>query len=292
MNIRDLKKYEPIYVIGHRLPDIDTAVSSVLVSKILNSFGIESYYAILNVDYEYDEYNKTLINDCMDYNPVVIDIKDIKKYNFFLTDHNNPDQSVTSEANVVGCIDHHIDSGKVKNILLSNMCSVSLFIYDYFKNEYNFTEEEKKQVFYAFLDDSSYGMSSRYKESDGVVASTLGFGNDYKTYFKKYFIPTDTTDMNKAILNGYKKFTIRNITFESGYIESFGTDKLNEYKELINQKEAFLGRWVDYENNKTYAIFKYDNKMYEQEYNFIASRATTIMNDVIWYLKENNYIQE
>lgn len=292
MNIRDLKKYEPIYVIGHRLPDIDTAVSSVLVSKILNSYGIESYYAILNVDYEYDEYNKTLINDCMDYNPVVIDIKDIKNYNFFLTDHNNPDQSVTSEANVVGCIDHHIDSGKVKNILLSNMCSVSLFIYDYFKNEYNFTEEEKKQVFYAFLDDSSYGMSSRYKESDGVVASTLGFGNDYKTYFKKYFIPTDTTDMNKAILNGYKKFTIKNITFESGYIESFGTDKLNEYKELINQKEAFLGRWVDYENNKTYAIFKYDNKMYEQEYNFIASRATTIMNDVIWYLKENNYIQE
>ncbi len=292
MNIRDLKKYEPIYVIGHRLPDIDTAVSSVLVSKILNSYGIESYYAILNVDYEYDEYNKTLINDCMDYNPVVVDIKDIKNYNFFLTDHNNPDQSVTSEANVVGCIDHHIDSGKVKNILLSNMCSVSLFIYDYFKNEYNFTEEEKKQVFYAFLDDSSYGMSSRYKESDGVVASTLGFGNDYKTYFKKYFIPTDTTDINKAILNGYKKFTIRNITFESGYIESFGTDKLNEYKELINQKEAFLGRWVDYENNKTYAIFKYDNKMYEQEYNFIASRATTIMNDVIWYLKENNYIQE
>lgn len=292
MNIKDLKKYEPIYVIGHRLPDIDTAVSSVLVSKILNSYGIESYYAILNVDYEYDEYNKTLINDCMDYNPVVIDIKDIKNYNFFLTDHNNPDQSVTSEANVVGCIDHHIDSGKVKNILLSNMCSVSLFIYDYFKNEYNFTEEEKKQVFYAFLDDSSYGMSSRYKESDGVVASTLGFGNDYKTYFKKYFIPTDTTDINKAILNGYKKFTIRNITFESGYIESFGTDKLNEYKELINQKEAFLGRWVDYENNKTYAIFKYDNKMYEQEYNFIASRATTIMNDVIWYLKENNYIQE
>lgn len=292
MNIKDLKKYEPIYVIGHRLPDIDTAVSSVLVSKILNSYGIESYYAILNVDYEYDEYNKTLINDCMDYNPVVVDIKDIKNYNFFLTDHNNPDQSVTSEANVVGCIDHHIDSGKVKNILLSNMCSVSLFIYDYFKNDYNFTEEEKKQVFYAFLDDSSYGMSSRYKESDGVVASTLGFGNDYKTYFKKYFIPTDTTDINKAILNGYKKFTIRNITFESGYIESFGTDKLNEYKELINQKEAFLGRWVDYENNKTYAIFKYDNKMYEQEYNFIASRATTIMNDVIWYLKENNYIQE
>lgn len=292
MNIKDLKKYEPIYVIGHRLPDIDTAVSSVLVSKILNSYGIESYYAILNVDYEYDEYNKTLINDCMDYNPVVVDIKDIKNYNFFLTDHNNPDQSVTSEANVVGCIDHHIDSGKVKNILLSNMCSVSLFIYDYFKNEYNFTEEEKKQVFYAFLDDSSYGMSSRYKESDGVVASTLGFGNDYKIYFKKYFIPTDTTDINKAILNGYKKFTIRNITFESGYIESFGTDKLNEYKELINQKEAFLGRWVDYENNKTYAIFKYDNKMYEQEYNFIASRATTIMNDVIWYLKENNYIQE
>ena len=46
-----------------------------------------------------------------------------------------------------------------------------------------------------------------------------------------------------------------------------------------------------YENDKTYAYFKYDNKFIEFEYDFVASRATTILNDVIEYLRGNQYIE-
>lgn len=293
MNLEDLKKYEPIYVIGHMNPDIDTASSSKLVSNILNSKGIKSYYAILDKNYEFNEYNKRLINDVMEYNPVVIKNEDIEKYNWFITDHNDPIQSVGYDANIVGCIDHHMNSNKVSNIYLSNICSAALTVYDLFKNEYSFNEEEKRSVFFAFLDDSKYGMSSRYKESDGLLADELGFGRNYKELFKKYFIPTDLSKgIEYVINNGYKKVKYENVLFESSFIETYGVDGLNEYKELIKEKDSFLGRWVDYENEKTYVIFKYDNKVYEKNYDFIASRATTVMNDLIEYLKENNYLQQ
>ena len=37
--INELKKYEPIYVIGHSNIDIDSAISSKLLSEILSFFG-------------------------------------------------------------------------------------------------------------------------------------------------------------------------------------------------------------------------------------------------------------
>ena len=40
INIKELKKYEPLYVIGHKNPDIDTAVSSSILASILTDFGI------------------------------------------------------------------------------------------------------------------------------------------------------------------------------------------------------------------------------------------------------------
>ena len=48
MNYKELKEKEPIYVIGHSNPDLDTIVSSILMSKIFNSLGIKAYYSIIN----------------------------------------------------------------------------------------------------------------------------------------------------------------------------------------------------------------------------------------------------
>ena len=56
--------------------------------------------------------------------------------------------------------------------------------------------------------------------------------------------------------------------------------------------DAFLGLWVDYENDHTYAYFKFDNKLKVFDYSFIASRATTILNDVIQYLHEEKYLKD
>ena len=291
MDLLKFKKYEPIYIIGHSNIDIDSAISSKILSDILNSLGIEAYYAILDKNYEFDEYNKKMLDDCIDFKPVIISKKEIKKYNWILVDHNDKLQSVGLDANVLLSIDHHPNAGNVENVLITDICSTALYIYKMFKDKYNFSREQKYQIYMAFLNDSTFTLTSRYKESDGILASELGFSTDYKKLFKKYFIPTNISNGVEAQLyNGHKKYKFENIYFESGYIEQFGIKKLNEYKKLIKNTSSFLGIWVDYENLHTYAFFNFDNKFKEFDYNFVASRATTILNDVIEYLVENQYL--
>ncbi len=156
-----LKQYEPLYIIGHKKPDVDTVVSSYLLSNILNFLGIKSYYCILSNDYEIDKYNKRIIDDYLEFNPVIIDIKDLGKYNFVLVDHNDPIQSVGSNANIVFGIDHHKDSKQLSSIILSDLCCNSLHIYNYFKDIYSFNSKEKELVMIATLADTLFLKTDR-----------------------------------------------------------------------------------------------------------------------------------
>lgn len=291
MDLTEYKKDAPIYVIGHSNIDIDSAVSSKIMSEIFNYFGIESHYAVLDTKYDFDDYNKNMVDSCMDFKPVIINRKDIDKYNWFLTDHNDRSQSVGEVAKVLGSIDHHPDAHNVENKILTDVCSVSLFIYSLFKDTYPFTNEQKYQIFLAFLNDSTFGKASRFKESDGILADELGFGNDYDVLFKKFFIPTDLSNgIMSKLRNGHKKYDFDGIKFESGYIERFDTIGLEEYIELVKNESSFLGLWIDYTKCITYVYFKFDNKLKEIKYNFIASRATTVLHDIIDYLNTENYL--
>ena len=292
MELKQLKKYEPIYVIGHSNIDIDSAVASKILSDVLNGFGIKAYYAVLEEKYNFDEYNKGMVDACMKFEPVVVKKEDITKHNWFLVDHNDRHQSVGMEANVLGSIDHHPNAGNVENVEVTDVCSTSLHIFNEYKDEYEFTEEQKYQIYLAFLNDATFGRASRYKTSDEEIAKQLGFNYDYKELFKKFFIPTDLSKgVHTQMKNGHKKYQFEDVYFESGYIEAFGIEGLDEYKNIIQDLDAYLGVWVDYENDKTFAYFKYDNKFIEFEYDFVASRATTILNDVIQYLRGNQYIE-
>ena len=292
MQLKELKKYEPIYVIGHSNIDIDSAVASKILSDVLNGFGIKAYYAVLEEKYNFDAYNQGMVDACMKFEPVVVKKEDITKHNWFLVDHNDRHQSVGMEANVLGSIDHHPNAGNVENVEVTDVCSTSLHIFNEYKDEYEFTEEQKYQIYLAFLNDATFGRASRYKTSDEEIAKQLGFNYDYKELFKKFFIPTDLSKgVHTQMKNGHKKYRFEDVYFESGYIEAFGIEGLDEYKNIIQDLDAYLGVWVDYENDKTFAYFKYDNKFIEFEYDFVASRATTILNDVIQYLRGNQYIE-
>lgn len=292
MELKQLKKYEPIYVIGHSNIDIDSAVASKILSDVLNGFGIKAYYAVLEEKYNFDAYNQGMVDACMKFEPVVVKKEDITKHNWFLVDHNDRHQSVGMEANVLGSIDHHPNAGNVENVEVTDVCSTSLHIFNEYKDEYEFTEEQKYQIYLAFLNDATFGRASRYKPSDEEIAKQLGFNYDYKELFKKFFIPTNLSKgVHTQMKNGHKKYQFEDVYFESGYIEAFGIEGLEEYKNIIQDLDAYLGVWVDYENDKTFAYFKYDNKFIEFEYDFVASRATTILNDVIQYLRGNQYIE-
>ena len=280
--ILNLKKYEPIYVIGHSKIDIDSAISSKIFSEILNNFGIKSYYAILEENYDFNDYNKNMLNKCTIFKPKIIKYEDIKKHNYVLVDHNDPLQSVGIKAKIVGCIDHHSNCNKIKNAIITDYCSASLYMYKLFKDIYNFSKKQKIQIYMAFLNDSTFGKSSRYKKKDAELALELGFDMNFEKLFKEYFKPTNLNNgVENAIYNGHKQYQFGNATFESGYIEAFGIKDLEKYKEIIKNKQNFLGIWIDYCTSKTYVFFNYKSKFNEWEYNFVASRATTIINDTL-----------
>ena len=71
MELKQLKKYEPIYVIGHSNIDIDSAVASKILSDVLNGFGIKAYYAVLEEKYNFDAQGMRYIGH---YNGVRIDM--------------------------------------------------------------------------------------------------------------------------------------------------------------------------------------------------------------------------
>ena len=246
MELKELKKYEPIYVIGHSNIDIDSAVASKILSDVLNGFGIKAYYAVLEEKYNFDAYNQGMVDACMKFEPVVVKKEDITKHNWFLVDHNDRHQSVGMEANVLGSIDHHPNAGNVENVEVTDVCSTSLHIFNEYKDEYEFTEEQKYQIYLAFLNDATFGRASRYKTSDEEIAKQLGFNYDYKELFKKFFIPTDLSKgVHTQMKNGHKKYQFEDVYFESGYIEAFGIEGLDEYKNIIQDLDAYLGVWVD-----------------------------------------------
>lgn len=280
--IENLKQYEPIYVIGHSKIDIDSAIASKILSEILNYFGIKAYYAILNENYFFDEYNKRMLDDCIKFEPKIIKKQKVEKYNYFLVDHNDYLQSVGPKAKIVGCIDHHPNSNKVENAIITDCCATSLYLYSVFKEIYTFNEEQKYQIFMAFLNDATFGKSSRYKKSDEKIAKELGFTANYDDLFKKYFIPTNLEyGVKYALYNGHKKYEFENVKFESGYIEAFGTNGIKEYEKLIEDKENFLGIWIDYNVPITYVFFNCNGILRKWKYDFVASRATTILNDTL-----------
>ena len=286
MDFLTLKQFEPIYVIGHSNIDIDSGISSKIMADILNDNGVRAFYAVLEDKYDFDAYNKNMIDDCCDFKPVVVSRDDIKNHNWLLVDHNDRLQSVGMDANVIFAIDHHPNAGNVKEVEITDACCTALHLFDKYKEYYEFSDEQKFQIYMAFLNDSTFGRASRYKSSDEIIASELGFNYDYTELFKKYFVPTDISNgVESKLYNGHKKYQFDDVYFESGYIEQFGIDGLDDYINIINSMDAFLGVWVDYENSNTYAYFKYDGKLKVYYYDFVASRATTILNDVIEYLR-------
>jgi inorganic pyrophosphatase/exopolyphosphatase len=285
MNFNYLKKYKSIIVIGHKKPDADTILSSKILSEIFKSMGIHSSYGILDGE-KMNQFENNITAACLTYNPFIVKTDDIKNHFYFLVDHNDVSQSVEDIGLVVGSIDHHPDSGYVKNPILGKYCSTALFIYDLFKKEYEFSDEQKKQIYYASLSDSLFTKSSRYKEKDSILLKELGFNDDADALFKKFFIPTNLENKEIAFKEtGRKIFKIKDIIFESTTIDVFDNDNLEAYKNFVStMNNFFIGRYCNLTTGITYAFLKYNNEVIEFKYDHVTSRID-ISKDVLDYIE-------
>lgn len=287
MDLEYLKNYPIVLVIGHLTPDTDTITSSYMLSKIFKSFGINSDYAVLETE-KLNAKTQKQVNEVMTYSPFILKESDIKNYHYFLVDHNDISQSVKDASLVVGVIDHHPNSNQIPNAIIKEYCSTTLLIYDLFKEQYNFTNEDKKVIYMGALDDSACGYSPRYNEKAKKQVKELGFDNYLKDKFEDYFIPTDLSDLdlafNKARLKIYSFDD--GISFKSTGIEAFDDNHKEEYKNFIkNQKENFLGLWLNYKNQTSTLYLKYYNHFYKKDFDRIISRGSEAIDLVLNFIR-------
>ena len=146
MEINKFKNYKNIIVIGHSTPDPDSMISSKLMADIFCDAGLDAKYGILEKDMENLEIKK-VVKDCLDYKPVIIKKDEIFNYKYFLVDHNDVSQSVNDSSLVIGVLDHHPNNKSINNAIFMELCSTAIAIYPIFKDEYQFSEIQKKQIY-------------------------------------------------------------------------------------------------------------------------------------------------
>ena len=288
MDFNKFKEFEPLYIIGHKKPDVDSVVSTIILTNIFKKNGITAFSCFLNEEYDIDEYNLGVLNDCCNLDDIIrIDNND--SYNYVLVDHNDPIQSVGFGKRIVWGIDHHTDSKILSNIVLGDTCSCSLKIYTYFKDIYNFSNEEKFMIYMSSLTDSLFFRGSRFNEGDKNLISELGFDLDVDNLFKKYFMPTDVSiGIDNLFLNMSKEYVYNGVSFSSIVVKTFNEyDYLKkEFRDKVDSLNNCLGIWIDLDKEITYAYFKYNDVLKEFIYDFIASRAATVIPDIYKYLDD------
>ena len=282
MDLKLFENYDTVYITGHKNPDADSLVSAKIMCDILTASGINAVWVFFDGD-EIGKGDDRLLNDVMAEKPQILHRSDIGDKKFLLVDHNDVSQSVGSVKNVIAAIDHHVPSGQIQHTFMSDYCCTALYIYMMFKDRYNFSEEQKTQIFRAVLSDSVFGKSSRYKQSDTEALKVMGFDPDFEYYFKKYFLPTKLENIPEIFAtNGLKTYDFGTNKLKSTYIYATDTEHLSDYRSFVeNYDGSFVGIWIDYSVPKTYVYFKHKGVMQTFEYDCIASRAATIMPQIV-----------
>lgn len=244
-------KNKKIYVIGHKNPDFDSIISSLILTNILKYNNCDAIFSLRDENI----IEKELINDYLNEEYSVIDNYEDKE--FILVDHNNLDG--INKNNVIGAIDHHIITGEIDNLIEIEYASCCLLIYDLFKEKYDFSEKEKMLIGLTVLTDTEYLTSSRYNEISKKLYNELNLNLDVKKIQQKYF---KTTDFKKSIQfnlkDNYKEYTYSNVKIRRSMITSYSYEKqryYDEYKESMESNDIDLLIWCDYEKLTTYIIY-------------------------------------
>lgn len=271
-------KNRNVYVLGHSHPDWDSVVSSLILTRILKSYGLKVTFAVSDENFV----EKELVHDFLHDEYVVFD--DSSDKYFILVDHNNLEGIPKDK--VIGAIDHHRITGEVENLIEIEYASTALLIYDLFKGRYDFNDEEKFLIGLTVLTDTEYLTSSRFRLEDKLLYEELDLTVDVEDYQKKYFKTTDfSRKISDNFKDNYKEYVVDDSPIRRSLISSYKADRLQYYSQYVHEmrsQDIDLLIWCDYEEKKTLVVY------HDQEFSF--PYFTTSTNLVIDFLKSKNYL--
>lgn len=275
---------QEVFILGHMYPDCDSIISSIILKNILISKGIDAKFAILKDKYTYNKEDSKLLNEIVNEKPVVIENNIYNKY--ILVDSNDPSQSIGDENSmqIIGCIDHHIYTGKINNTIEIEYASTALLIYDLFKEEYNFSNKEKELIAYSVMADTEYLASTRYTKEDEKLYKTLGVNLDADKLRKKYFTKSNFNNgIENIFLEAYKEYNRENLKINKVAFRAYNIDDkyikdLEKY--MLLQEGIWFAIWNNYESKKTTVILKKDKKIESFILDYIITSANLIINEI------------
>ena len=276
-----VKHFDEVYILGHNNLDADSYFSSYILSNILKKLNIKAYFTILD-NFKISDENKDIINDYLDEQPMILSKEDIYDKYFILVDHNDIEQSINNDkCKVLFSIDHHIDTKKVKYCFSEEYTSTLLYIYDLFKNTYNFNKKEKELIALSVMTDSEFLVSSRFKESDKILYDELNVNMNCELLRKKYFKTTDfKQNIEYNIKTNHKVYNLLNKNINRCIIKAYKDESIYKKEYIEKLDEIYINSlliWCEYDTKKTYVYYK-KNKI--REYNYILTSTVLILKDI------------
>ena len=204
-------------ILGHENPDVDSIVSGYLLEKVLCQKGYDANYII--PDKKISEDTTNILSE-YNFNPAVF-LSDLEQYGddvrYILVDHN-----VREALNVVAIIDHHPTERDFSEVVCyrnepasSAACMIAI------ENEKYLEREDIELACLATLVDTASFNSTKTRETDKIWVQSMceKYNLDYDKLYKSGLCLTSLYDIDKASLNGLKKYNFDGKLVQSSYIQ-------------------------------------------------------------------------
>ncbi len=231
-------------VIGHKNPDTDSVISSLIFSRFLEKTGKEAQCFLLG---EANKETKFIFSFFGEDLPPVID-RDISDQEVFLVDHNDLSQSIAKAENIVGILDHHLISGiKINKPIffrIEPIGSTASLVYKLFKeNQVELNKKEASLLLSAIISDTLNLKSPTTTEEDRAIFQELKEKTMIETddlADKMFLEKSDFSDKNtkEVVLGDLKEFDFNSNKIAIAVAETTNLDyfykKEKEIVEIIN----------------------------------------------------------
>ncbi|MBQ8043134.1 MAG: DHH family phosphoesterase [Clostridia bacterium] len=278
---------EKTIILGHENPDVDSIVSGYLLQKILNIKGYNVEFVIPD-----EKINEDTLDICTrnGLNP----LKFMKKINledkgakYILVDHSERKLS----GQIVCIIDHHNENTNIKIDHYYNKMVSSAACFICYGNEELLNEFDLKLAAIATLVDTAsfHSTKGRREDKDWVINICNKYNFNYDELAKEGLGITDLDDINKASLNGVKKYTFNGKNIESSYIQ---TEQPTIVKNEIEQILSILKKRLIDERLDAFVFIVHNVKEFKTMYYLITEREITTRYYSMYTQRGNTIIPE
>ena len=281
---------DKIIILGHENPDVDSIVSGYLLEKILSKKGYDAKFVIPDKFISNDT-----MNICIKYglNPskFMVDFNLKSNYKYILVDHHERDVG----GEIICIIDHHPTSKvfNMKHYYNKMISSTACFIAC--ENEELLDKFDIKLGCLATLIDTVSFHSTKGRDIDRkwVISMCDKYNLNYNELYREGLYLTNLDSIDKASLNGLKRYCFNGKIIESSYIQIDSPISHND--EIIKMIDILKNR-VDSEKLDAFVFIVYDMDKFEttrylitkddikeKNYDVYASRGNTIIPEIEKY---------